>query len=39
MPGCAAGTSKSQFHKARRKLRRLLTSDNASTQKMLKALQ
>jgi RNA polymerase sigma-70 factor (ECF subfamily) len=39
MLGCAAGTSKSQLHKARRKLRGLSTSDDTSTQQMLKDLQ
>jgi len=34
MLGCAAGTSKSQLHKARLKLRRLLTGRPAITQKL-----
>lgn len=37
--GCASGTSKSQLHKARRILRRLLTTGNASTGRMRKAVQ
>lgn len=38
MLGCTAGTSKSQLHKARRVLRRLLTSRNASNCGMNKAV-
>lgn len=38
MLGCAFGTSKSQLHKARQVLRRLLTSGNASTRRTLKAI-
>ena len=34
MLGCATGTTKSQLHKARKKLRRMLLPDDALTQKM-----
>ena len=36
--GCASGTSKSQLHKARRVLRQLLTSGNASNRRTSKAV-
>ena len=39
MLGCAAGTSKSQLHKARQVLRRLLTAGNASNRKTLKVVE
>ncbi len=38
MLGCASGTSKSQLHKARRVLRQLLTSGNASNRRTSKAV-
>ncbi len=38
MLGCASGTSKSQLFKARRVLRRLLTTADASTQQMREAV-